>query len=152
MEFLPEHIHSGASLAKVVAMLQASPVFGALSPALIEELAEAMQECLVRGGETLLREGEPSDSIVFVISGGLRVTRRGPKGQLLLYNQIQPGQSIGELGLILRQPRAQDVTAVRDSRLAVLSRAAYEALLQRHPSELCQVFVQAVYERLRPQH
>ncbi|OYU27464.1 MAG: hypothetical protein CFE41_10510 [Burkholderiales bacterium PBB2] len=152
MEFLPEHIHSEASLAKVVAMLRASPVFGALSPAIIDELAEAMQECLVRGGETLLREGEDSDSIIFVISGGLRVTRRGPNGQLLLYNQIQPGQSIGELGLILQQPRAQDVTAVRDSRLAVLSRSAYEALLLRHPGELCQVFVQAVYERLRPQH
>ena len=152
MERPPEHPQSEASLAKVLAMLHASPVFGALPAGILRELAEAMQERLVHGGETVLREGEASDAIFFVISGGLRVTRRDAMGQLLLYNQIQPGQSIGELGLILQQPRAHDLTAVRDSRLAVLSRSAYQELLHRHPKELCQVFVQAVYERLRPQH
>ncbi|MCV2423160.1 cyclic nucleotide-binding and patatin-like phospholipase domain-containing protein [Paucibacter sp. DJ2R-2] len=152
MEFQPEHIHREASLAKVLAMLQASPVFGGLPAGILKELAEAMEVQQVQGGATLLREGEASDTIIFVISGGLRVTRRDATGQRLLYNQVQPGQSIGELGLILQQARAQDLSAVRDSRLAVLSRQAYQRLLQRHPTELCQVFVQAVYERLRPQH
>ena len=126
MERPPEQPQSEASLAKVLAMLHASPVFGALPAGILRELAEAMQERLVHGGETVLREGEASDAIFFVISGGLRVTRRDAMGQLLLYNQIQPGQSIGELGLILQQPRAHDLTAVRDSRLAVLSRSAYQ--------------------------
>jgi len=132
------------------AVLHASPVFGTLAEPIREALAAAMRLQLAPGGQLLLSEGEASDSLLFVISGGLRVSRRGPDGRLLLYNQIQPGQSIGELGLILRQPRAQDVTAVRDSRLAVLDRAAYERLLERFPKELSQAFVQAVYDRLRP--
>jgi CRP-like cAMP-binding protein len=62
--------------------------------------------------------GAPSDSMLFVVSGGLRVSRRDNSGELNLYNEVRPGQSVGEVGLILRQPRTADVTAVRDSTLA----------------------------------
>ena len=96
-----------------------------------------------------MREGEPSDGMMFVISGGLRVSRRDAKGQLLLYNEIRPGMSFGEVGLILRQPRAADVVAVRDSVLAVLHRADFEVLLAKHPLAINQVFVQAIYNYLR---
>ena len=135
--------------ARTVDALRASSVFGSLSEAVIDELVALMSWREVHGGEPVLREGEDSDSIVFVINGALRVSRRDRDGSLLLYNQIHPGQSIGELGMILLQPRAQDVSAIRDSTLALLSRQAYETLLQRHPLELSRVFMRAVYDRLR---
>lgn len=134
---------------RVVEVLRSSTVFGALREEILQALADVMEPRQVHGGDAVLHEGEPSDSIVFVISGGLRVSRHDRDGHLLLYNQIQPGQSIGELGMILCQPRAQDVSALRDSRLALLSRKAYEQLLQRFPLELSQAFLQAVYERMR---
>ncbi|MFY7865912.1 cyclic nucleotide-binding and patatin-like phospholipase domain-containing protein [Roseateles sp.] len=134
---------------RVIDVLRGSAVFGKLPQDILLALADAMELRKVQGGEQIIREGATSDSIVFVVSGGLRVSRRDANGQVLLYNQVQPGQSIGELGLILGQARAQDVTAVRDSRIALLSRQAYEALLQRHPLALSQVFLQAVYDRLR---
>ncbi|MET0517748.1 MAG: cyclic nucleotide-binding and patatin-like phospholipase domain-containing protein [Burkholderiaceae bacterium] len=128
--------------------LRASSVFGALSDALLAELSDAMSWRQVGSGEMVLREGEPADCTVFLISGALRASRRGAQGQLLLYNQVYPGQSIGELCMILQQPRAQDVIALRDSTIALLTLAAYEALLQRHPLELSRTFMKAVYERL----
>jgi len=134
---------------RVVEVLRSSAIFGALRDEILQALADVMEPRQVHGGELVLHEGEPSDSIVFVISGGLRVSRHDRDGQLLLYNQIQPGQSIGELGMILCRPRAQDVSALRDSRLALLSRKAYEQLLLRFPLELSQAFLQAVYERMR---
>jgi NTE family protein/lysophospholipid hydrolase len=140
---------SPSSHARVIDVLRASSVFGSLSAEILEALASAMTLSDVHGGDTVIHEGAESDSIIFVISGGLRVSRQAADGQRLLYNQIQPGQSIGELGMILGQARAQDVTAVRDSRLAVLSRRAYEQLLLRFPLELSQVFLKAVYARLR---
>ncbi|MCV2358792.1 patatin-like phospholipase family protein [Paucibacter sp. TC2R-5] len=140
---------SPSSRARVIDVLRSSSVFGALQTEIIEALADAMTLKSVHGGETVIHEGAASDCIIFVISGGLRVSRQGTDGQLLLYNQIQPGQSIGELGMILGQARAQDVTAVRDSRLALLSRQAYERLLQCFPLELSQVFLKAVYDRMR---
>ncbi len=129
--------------------LHASAVFGSLRAEVIEELVSAVQWRQVHGGEPVFHEGEPADSVVFVINGGLRASRTDPQGRLLLYNQVHPGQSIGELSMILQQPRAQDVTAVRDSTLALLSRSAYEALLTRYPVELNRVFLKAVHDQLR---
>ena len=129
--------------------LRASAVFGSLHAEVIEELVAAVQWRQVQGGEPVFREGEQADSVVFVINGGLRVSRTDPQGQMRLYNQVHPGQSIGELGMILQQPRTQDVTAVRDSTLALLSRDAYETLLIRHPVALNRVFLKAVHDQLR---
>ncbi len=129
--------------------LRSSAVFGALGDEPLAELVAAMEWREVLGGECVFREGEPSDSAVFVISGGLRVSRRDRDGQLSLYNQVYPGQCISEINMILQQPRAQDVTAVRDSTLALLRRDAYETLLVRHPLAVSGVFLKAVYERLR---
>ena len=129
--------------------LRASAVFGSLREAVIEELVSAVEWRQVPGGEAVFREGDRADSTVFVINGGLRASRTDARGQLLLYNQVHPGQSIGELGMILQQPRFQDVTAVRDSTLALLHREAYEALLIRYPVELNRVFLKAVHDKLR---
>ena len=134
---------------RVVEVLQASAVFGALEHAVIEDLADVLQLQTVRGGETVLREGDPSTSMFFVISGGLRVSRQDAVGNQLLFNELRPGASVGAEGLVLDQPRVATVNAMRDSTLAVLHKADYEALLARHPVALNRVVVQAIYNHLR---
>jgi predicted acylesterase/phospholipase RssA/CRP-like cAMP-binding protein len=129
--------------------LRASPVFGALDQGLLDDLCDQMSWRQVQSGEMVLREGEASDSMVFVVSGALRASRHDRQGRLLLYNQFRAGQSVGELGMILQQPRAQDVIALRDSTIAVLTHEAYETLLKRHPIALTRVFMSMVYDRLR---
>ncbi len=137
------------SRSKIVDVLLASPVFGKLDRVVIDALADVLKLRDVPGGHAVVREREPSNEMLFLISGGLRVSRRDAQGALMLYNEIRPGMSFGESGLILRQPRAADVTAVRDSVLAVLSRIDFEALLNRFPLPINQVVVRAVYNYLR---
>ena len=141
---------SDASLrARVLNVLRISSVFGTLSDAVIQDLTDVLSLQTVRGGDVVVREGDTSNSMLFVISGALRVSRRDAAGHLLLFNEVRPGASFGEAGLILQQPRAADVSALRDSTLAVLHRKDYEALIVRHPLELNRVFVQAIYNYLR---
>lgn len=135
--------------ARVVDVLRASDVFGSLESTVIEDLADVLQILTVRGGDTVLHDGDPSNSMMFVISGGLRVSRRDATGKQLLFNEVRPGASVGEAGLILQQPRSADVNAVRDSTLAVLHKMDYEALLIRHPLALSRAFVQTIYNYLR---
>ena len=135
--------------ARVTSVLRASSVFGTLDDAVVQDLADVLSLQTVRGGESVVREGDTSNSMLFVISGALRISRRDESGHLLLFNELRPGASFGEAGLILQQPRAADVSALRDSTLAVLNRQDYEALLTRHPLALNRVFVQAIYNFLR---
>ncbi|KQP17971.1 hypothetical protein ASF43_08905 [Pseudorhodoferax sp. Leaf267] len=130
-------------------VLRDSRVFGQLDESVLNDLAGFFELQDVRGGLQVLREGDPSDSMFFVLSGRLRVSRRNPDGSLLLYNEISAGESVGETGMILHQPRTADVTAVRDSTLAVLHRANFETVLRLQPLAVNRVFSQAIYNHLR---
>ena len=134
---------------KAIRVLRASRGFGTLEEHVLADLARTLAYEHVAGGDPVYREGAPSDSMLFVVSGGLRVSRRDNSGELNLYNEVRPGQSVGEVGLILQQPHTADVTAVRDSTLAILSRASYEALLAQHPLAMNRVFVQVIYDFMR---
>jgi len=135
--------------ARVLQVLRDSRVFGVLDEALLNDLADVLELQEIAGGSLVVREGDTADSMFFVVGGRLRVSRRMPDGSVLLYNEIRLGESVGEVGLILRQPRTADVTAVRDSTLAVLHRAPFEALLARHALALNRVFSQAIFDHLR---
>ncbi|MBY0240625.1 MAG: patatin-like phospholipase family protein [Burkholderiaceae bacterium] len=133
---------------KAIRVLRASRGFGVLDDAVLNDLASALVFRDVAGGTLVYKEGENSDSMLFCVSGGMRVSR-GAGAELSLYNEVRPGQSVGEVGLILQQPRTADVTTIRDSTLAYLSRDSYEALLTKHPLALNQVFVKTIYNFMR---
>jgi CRP-like cAMP-binding protein len=132
-----------------MAVLRTSHVFGVLEPVILNDLAEALEIESVEGGNLILREGDVAESMLIVISGRLRVSRKNPDGSLRLYNEVSPGETVGEAGIILEQRRFADVTALRDSTIAVLHRGRFEELLMRHPVALNRVFAQAVYHQLR---
>lgn len=134
---------------RVLDVLRASGVFGGLSDLVLVNLADMLKVQFVPGGDIVYREGDSANTMFFLVSGRLRVSRRDKGGALQLYNEILPGESVGEAGLILRQPRAADITALRDSTLAMLSRADFDRLMVLHPLPLNRVFAQAIYNHLR---
>jgi len=134
---------------RVLAVLRASGVFGGLDEPVLQDLGRFLHLQTVPGGNIVYREGDQANTMFFLVSGRLRVSRRDQHGALMLYNEIRPGESVGEAGLILQQPRAADITALRDSTVAMLSRADFERLLALHPLALNQVFARAIYNHLR---
>ena len=134
---------------RVLEVLRASGVFGGLDERVLQDLGGFLELQFVPGGNIVYREGDQASTMFFLISGRLRVSRRDKGGALQLYNEIRPGESVGEAGLILQQPRAADITALRDSTLAMLSRVDFEKLLALHPLALNRVFAQAIYNHLR---
>ncbi|MCX9157152.1 patatin-like phospholipase domain-containing protein [Niveibacterium sp. 24ML] len=139
---------SGGELG-VIEILKASRLFCQLDDTSMAQLVDNLRPLRVAAGELLFREGEPADSLIIVLSGRLRVSRRDRDGGLLLYNELCPGECIGEAGMILRQKRTNDVIALRDSTVAALTRSGYEALLNASPLVFSEVFSQAIYHYLR---
>ncbi len=135
--------------ARVLEVLRSSGNFGSLDEQVLRDLAALLELQFVPGGSIVYREGDQANTMFFLISGRLRVSRRSKDGELLLYNEIRSGESVGEAGLILQQPRVADITALRDSTLAMLSRADFERVLSLHPLPLNQVFARAIYNHLR---
>lgn len=142
------HRHPPEVQQHLVRVLRAGKVFGQLPEAVLEDMANCLRLERVQGGTIIFTEGDVANSMLFVITGGLRVSRR-VQGDLLLYNQIRVGESVGEIGLVLAQPRTADVVALRDSTLALLERESFHALMRRHPLVLNEAFVRATFSHLR---
>ena len=85
---------------------------------------------LVRG-ETLVAQGDPSDSLFMVLHGALAVHRDGDSQP---FAELRAGELIGEIGFFANVPRTANVVAIRDTSVLVLTRSAYQGLAQHSPA------------------
>lgn len=109
-------------------------LFGAGEAALCAALRRRLRGLELPGGATLMREGEAGDALYLVLGGRLRVWRgAGEAGAAAVCADLGRGELVGELALLAGAPRAASVSALRDTRLAKLARADFEALQQAHP-------------------
>nr|WP_319392387.1 cyclic nucleotide-binding and patatin-like phospholipase domain-containing protein [uncultured Desulfobacter sp.] len=134
---------------QILELLKAGVEFRHLSDTILNALVERLQIKEVAAGTHVIAEGAHDRSMFILVSGRLRVTRKGRDGNLMLYNEILPGEIVGELGVILDQPRTADITALRRSVLGILSQQDFEQLLKNFPLDINRVFSQAIYNHLR---
>ncbi len=95
-------------------------------------LAGRLQRRELRGGEWLFREGEPGDSMYFLVRGRLQALA-GTGDGLKLLGEVLPGDSVGEAGILTGDPRSAGIRAIRDSLLIRLDKADFQALAASHP-------------------
>ncbi|MDB5873199.1 MAG: hypothetical protein JWQ07_2641 [Ramlibacter sp.] len=118
-----------------------------LDPWLASELGEAhwltlaplLQRRAVAAGEVLLRQGDASDTTLYLIeSGRLAVTLQGQgNGQRLA--SLMAGNIVGEMALYTNTNRSAHVTAEADSVVWTLPRAALETLHATAPDTALRV-------------
>ena len=134
---------------QIVELLKAGVEFKLLPDPVLNELVDQLQIQEVAGGTQVISEGDNVDSLFVLVSGRLRVSRQGRDGNIMLFNEILPGEIVGELGVILDQCRAADITALRSSVLGVLLKEDFQRLLRKYPVEINRVFSQAIFNHLR---
>jgi NTE family protein len=112
--------------------LSASPLLGALTPRVQEELLAAAETTRLPAQEWLFREGEPGDRLYLVRAGRLRVvSERDGRGRVL--RLLGPGAVLGELAVLTGAPRSAAVQAVRDAELLEIDGERFQDLLQQSP-------------------
>jgi predicted acylesterase/phospholipase RssA/CRP-like cAMP-binding protein len=98
-------------------------------------LLEEVETRRIPGGEWLMRQGDPGESLYFLAHGRLQAWAAegdNPRGRFL--NEIVPGDSVGELSLLTGAPRSVGIQAIRDSLLIRVDREAFEKLTQTYPA------------------
>ena len=78
----------------------------------------------IRRGEVLVRQGEPSDALYFVVSGRFSVENERAEA----IAEIGQGQPIGEIGFFAQVPRTATVRALRDSQVLTFTRERVERI------------------------
>jgi MFS family permease len=103
--------------AEQLELLRQNPIFAPLPPAVLEQLAEALEEVRVTAGSEVIRQGESGDRFYLVHDGELDVLLDGEPAGVL-----GPVDSFGEIALLRDTPRTATVRARTDAVLYALDR------------------------------
>jgi MFS family permease len=102
------------------------PMFAPLSIALKERVAASLAPVSVSAGEVVIRAGDVGDRFYIVGGGELDIEVEG------LHSAAGEGDYVGEIALLRDVPRTATVTAVVDSELYALERAAFLEAITGH--------------------
>ena len=113
----------------VTELLARSALFGALTFAQRQVLAQEMRNVALDAGEVLFARGDPGNEIYLVVEGRIRISVLSSDGRELSFAHAVAGDIFGEIAALDGSPRSADATAITPVRLKTLSQSALLRLL-----------------------
>ena len=117
------------------------------APELLGELASRGTWRRLARGERLFEKGEVSDGWYLVVAGRLLVLGEEAEGEPDILNEIRAGATVGELTILLEQPRSATVIAARETHLVRFETALFNEFIASHPEHMM-AFVSRLIERI----
>jgi twitching motility protein PilT len=117
---------------RVLSALKNCPLFRALKPEQIPQLAKAGEIIRFETGDKIISQGEPSDSFFVIMEGDAAVTI-DRKGEAVGLGSVPTPVSVGEVGLLLGEPRTATVIARSEVRALKFTARAFEAMFKKIP-------------------
>lgn len=114
-------------------LLKQVPLFTGLSEAELDKLVTMSRQVDLQTGDTLLREGEPGDSMFVVLEGKLQVTKKAGESEVILAER-GPGEVMGEMSVLNQAPRSATVRALAPSKLLEVNEDTFFNLMEASPS------------------
>ena len=109
-------------------LIDAHPFPGAQASGLVAMLDRCQPMRLMDGAE-LCREGEPGNSMFFLVEGAIRVHRLDPRGQPRTLARLDAPALVGHMAITDGSARSATCTAIGSVRVMVLDRATWQGLM-----------------------
>lgn len=109
------------------------PLFSELSEADLESVSRLATTRNYRANTMVMCEGDESDSLYVILAGKVRVYLSDEEGKEVTLNIQGEGEYFGELALLDDAPRSASVTTMENTRLAVISKPAFESCMEKNP-------------------
>jgi MFS family permease len=101
-------------------LLRSIEMLARLPEPIIERLARALVPAQATAGEVVIREGDAGDTVYFIETGSVEVTKEGRH-----IAHLGPGEVFGEIALLRAVPRTATITATSDSTFQTLERDVF---------------------------
>jgi CRP/FNR family transcriptional regulator, cyclic AMP receptor protein len=115
------------------AFLEGLPLFAGLSEASLSTLARAGKFVPVEKGQFIFFQADMSEKVYLVRSGLVSIVLESPDGREMVINEMRPGDSFGEVGVLTGQPRSTSAIVRKEGVLLELPRQAFLAVLSAEP-------------------
>ncbi|HEY3432127.1 MAG TPA: Crp/Fnr family transcriptional regulator [Rhodocyclaceae bacterium] len=110
-------------------VLRALPIFDTLDDGRLVPVAKVAALRHAPRGTVVVREGDRTDNIYFVVNGHLKVSVSDDEGREVILSILGPGELFGEMGVLDDNPRSATITATHSSDLVTISKADFQTCL-----------------------
>jgi CRP-like cAMP-binding protein len=129
----------------LVKALRSVPDFASLDDRTLVRIVGASTNLFWHAGALIFEKGSSSEGLWVILSGKVRIYDL-VDGEEVDVSTVEPGNSFGELSLLLRTTHTKNAQAVEDTELMVVPEESFEELLDDNP-DLAAVFQRRVRER-----
>jgi CRP-like cAMP-binding protein len=109
-------------------MLEAAPLFAALSPRSRQDLADAGRILALGPGQPLWRQGQPAAMVGLVIAGRCKLVRETPAREVIV-DVALPGDLLGAIGFATESDYSTTVVCLRRARVLLVPASLLRAVL-----------------------
>lgn len=128
--------------------LRALPIFRALDEERLATISRLSTLRSVPRNTVVLKEGDKTDNVYFVLNGALKVLVSDDEGREVILSIIGRGDLFGEMGVIDDHPRSATVVAAQSSDLVVIAKNDFKATLAEN-FDISLYMMRSLVQRLR---
>jgi CRP-like cAMP-binding protein len=121
------------NVSELAAMLPEGSLFAACRADELADLLGLSSRHDMKKGQTLLLQGDPGDQLLILLSGNAKVTMVAQNGREITLDYADPGSLLGEIAVLDGGARSASVIALSAGSYLRLTRAAFEAFVERQP-------------------
>ena len=132
--------------------LKTQPLFQGLTPEELSNVSTLVFEKTYPKNSTLFVEGMTGEILYLIQKGKVEITHKDAKGEEKVLATLGVGEFLGEMSLIDNRPRTATARAGEDLALLVMTKKAFNTLMEKYPSaalKVVMVFLKTANERLR---
>lgn len=118
----------------------------------ISSLSRFMQIYRAEPGQTIIKEGETDDHMLFVLEGLINIVKTDANGDRRSMTYVGPGATLGEMSMIDGEPRFATCIAIDATVFSVFSRDSMVRIIMDEPdlgSKILIKLVTLLSQRLR---
>jgi small-conductance mechanosensitive channel len=125
-------------------VLASVDLFSSILPELRHQIATAAPMAVYGSGETIVRQGEPGQSMYIVVSGSVSVVLEPSRDEVA---RIEAGGYFGEMSLLTGEPRSATVLAIDDVTVVEISADLFRRIAAVHPEAIEKIGLAAAARR-----
>lgn len=118
---------------ELAAILPQGSLFSACRADELADLLALSSRHDMKKGQTLLLQGDPGDQVLILLSGHAKVTMVATNGREITLDYADAGALLGEIAVLDGGERSASVIALSSGSYLRLTRAAFEAFIERQP-------------------
>jgi len=115
-----------------ITALKTFPLFVGFPDDVLSSVARVAMMRRFPRGQSVVRAGDRTDYVYFVLTGSLKVVVSDEDGREVILSILGQGELFGEMGMFGEQPRSASVVAVVAADLVMISKQDFRQLMQEN--------------------